>query len=202
MGSQAAAKNRAVGLLAAILTLAMAQTATASKGVAIDLGRIEIEQKLSPGGSYRLPVMGVRNPGTDTTSYELAASPVEVDGREAPPADWFHFSPARLTLKPKEARAVKVRLELPTGADPGDYIALVGPQIITKGSGAQVGAAAASRVTFTVEPATWLQAEWLKLKTFFSEHAPGSYVLPLVLLLALLAYRIRSRFAFRVERRA
>jgi hypothetical protein len=174
----------------------------AARGVAIDLGRIEIEQKLTPGGSYRLPVMGVRNPGTETTSYVLKASPVEVEEREAPPVDWFHFSPAKLTLKPNQTRPVKVRLELPTGAHPGDYVALVGPQIVAEGDGAQVGAAAASRVTFSVEPATWLQAEWLKIKTFFSDHAPWSYVVPFVLLLALLAYRIRSRFAFRIERRA
>jgi hypothetical protein len=176
--------------------------ARADRGVAIDLGRIEIEQKLTPGGSYQLPMMGVRNPGTETTSYALMASPVEVKGRKAPAAGWFHFSPAKLTLESMETRAVKVRLELPAGADPGDYVALVGPQIVTKGSGAQVGAAAASRVTFAVEPASALEAYWLKVKTFFSDHAPWSYVVPLVLLLALLAYRIRSRFAFRIERRA
>jgi hypothetical protein len=202
MGNRASAKRQVAGLLAAVLSLAVTHTAAASKGVAIDLGRIEIEQKLTPGGSYRLPLMGVRNPGTEATMYELKASPVEVDGRKAPPAGWFHFSPAKLMLKPKETRSVKVRLELPTGADPGDYIALVGPQIATNGSGAQVGAAAASRVTFSVEPATTLGAYWLKVKTFFSDHALWSYVVPLVLLLALLAYRIRSRFAFRIERRA
>jgi hypothetical protein len=184
------------------LAVAAPVSAQASRGVAIDLGRIEIQQKLTPGGSYRMPLMGVRNPGTETTSYELQASPLVLEGREAPPKAWFHFSPARLTLKANETRAVKVRIDLPTGAHPGDYVALVGPQIVSKGGGAQVGAAAASRVTFTVEPATWLQAEWLKVKTFFADHAPWSYVVPLVLLLALAAYRVRRRFAFRIERRA
>lgn len=197
-----AALKSAAFLLVGLTLLVWTSAAEASRGVAIDLGRIEIKQKLTPGGSYRLPVMGVRNPGTETTTYELKASPFAVEGRSAPPESWFHFSPARLTLEPKETQAVKVRIDLPTGADPGDYLALVGPQIVTKESGAQVGAAAASRVTFTVEPATWLQAEWLKLKTFFSDHAPWSYVPPLVLLFSLLAYRIRSRFAFRIERRA
>jgi hypothetical protein len=193
---------KVLSLFAVLTLLALPGTATASKGVAIDLGRIEILQNLTPGGSYRLPVMGVRNPGTETSSYELKASPLEIEGRQAPPGEWFHFSPRKLTLKPKQTQAVKVRIDLPTGADPGNYVALVGPQIVTKGRGAQVGAAAASRVTFSVEPATALEAYWLKLKTFFSDHAPWSYVVPLVLLLALLAYRIRSRFAFRIERRA
>jgi hypothetical protein len=188
-------------VLAAVAVGVGTPSALASKGVAIDLGRVEIQQKLTPGGSYRLPVMGVRNPGTETTSYELKASPLLLKGRDAPSESWFRFSPARLTLKPKETRAVKVRIDLPTRADPGNYVALVGPQIVTNGSGAQVGAAAASRVTFSVEPATTLGAYWLKLKTFFSDHAPWSYVVPLVFLLALLAYRIRSRFAFRIERR-
>lgn len=184
--------------------LALAAPAHASQGVAIDLGRIDIQQKLTPGGSYRLPTMGVRNPGTEKTTYELKASPLVMKGKDEPPQGWFHFSPGKLTLRPQETRAVKVRIDLPTGANPGDYVALVGPQIVTKGSGAQVGAAAASRVTFTVEPATWLQAEWLKLKTFFSDRAPWSYVVPFVLLLSFLVWRMRRRFTFalRVERRA
>jgi hypothetical protein len=184
--------------------LATVTPAGASRGVAIDLGRVDIQQDLTPGGSYRLPTMGVRNPGTEKTSYELKASPLLMKGRDAPAESWFHFSPSKLTLKPGQTQAVKVRIDLPTGADPGDYVALVGPQIVTKGRGAQVGAAAASRVSFTVEPATWLQAEWLKIKTFFSDRAPWSYVLPFLLLLSLLAWRLRRRFSFalRVERRA
>jgi hypothetical protein len=181
--------------------LLAASPAVASRGVAIDLGRIDIQQKLTPGGAYRLPTMGVRNPGTETTDYELKASPLEMKGRRAPPESWFHFSPSRLTLKPKESTAVRVRIQLPTGADPGKYIALVGPQIVTKGRGAQVGAAAASRVTFTVEPASLLQAYWLKLKTLFSDHAPWSYLIPALLLATLLGWRIRRRFSFRIEKR-
>jgi hypothetical protein len=185
-----------------LVVLGVAAPAYGSRGVAIDLGRIAIEQKLTPGGSYRLPTMGVRNPGTETTSYELHASPVQVEGREAPPPEWFHFSPSKLTLKPRQTRAVRIRIDLPTGADPGDYIALVGPQIVTKGSGAQVGAAAASRVTFSVEPASALEAYWLKLKTFFGDHMPWSGLIPALVLLSLLAWRVRTRFALRIERRA
>lgn len=193
---------RLISLLGAfVVTVAAAPAVAASTGVAIDLGRITIQQNLTPGGSYRLPTMGVRNPGTETTSYELKASPLEIDGREPSPASWFSFSPARLTLKPNGTRAVKVRIDLPTGADPGDYVALVGPQIVTKGSGAQVGAAAASRVTFTVEPATTLHAWWLKAKTLFRNHAPWSWLLPLLIAVAAAVSQTRSRFSFRVERR-
>lgn len=190
------------GSLAVGLLLALPAAATASKGVAVDLGRIEIDQQLTPGGSYRLPVMGVRNPGTERTSYELHASGLQLGGRDAPPENWFRFSPARLTLAPGESRPVKIRIELPTGADPGDYAALVGPQIVANGSGAQVGAAAASRVTFSVEPASSLQAWWLELKTLVGDNAPWSWLVPVLALSTLLAWRVRSRFAFRIERRA
>ena len=182
--------------------LAAAETALSSQGAAIDLGRIEIQQTLTPGGAYRLPVMGVRNPGTEQTRYELHASALRIKGRSAPPEAWFHFSPSRLTLKPSETRPVNVRIELPTNAEPGDYAALVGPQIVTTGRGAEVGAAAASLVTFSVEPANWLQAQWLRVKTLFGDNAPWSWLLPVTALMALLAWRLRSRFAFRIERRA
>ena len=189
-------------IIGGLLLPALTGTATASRGVAIDLGRIEIQQRLTPGGAYRLPVMGVRNPGTERTRYELHASALKLEGRDAPPEEWFHFSPARLTLRPGETRRVRIRIELPTGASPGDYAALVGPQILTKGPGAQVGAAAASRVTFTVEPATWLQARWLKLKAFLADSTPWWWLVPTVALLAMLGRRLRSRFAVRIERRS
>jgi hypothetical protein len=186
-----------------VLVLAVAAApAAADRGVSLDLGRIEIEQRLTPGGSYRLPVFGVRNPGTEITSYRMGASAVESEDAEAPPESWFEFEPRQLTLKPGETRPVQARLVLPTDADPGDYVALVGAQIVTEGSGAQVGAAAAARTTFTVEPATTLQAWWLKLKTFLGDAAPWSWLVPALALLALLTFFVRKRFSLTVARRA
>jgi hypothetical protein len=40
---------------------------------------------------------------------------------------------------------------------------LLGALIVTEGKGGQVGAAAASRLSFTVEPASTLEAVWLML---------------------------------------
>src|SRR5687768_4796726 len=71
------ALRRAAGLVAgsALLLLSAGPTA-ASSGVSVDLGRIEITQQLSPGAAYTLPALGVRNPGTERTSYVMVASPV------------------------------------------------------------------------------------------------------------------------------
>ena len=63
---------------------------------------------------------------------------------------------------------MQARLSLPTGADPGDYEGLLAAQIVTEGEGAQVGAAAAAKMTFEVESATLLGAYWHKLSTWFS----------------------------------
>lgn len=179
-----------------------ASAALATKGVSVDLGRIAIEQRLTPGGSYRLPMLGVRNPGTELTSYRMGASAVASDGAEAPPEDWFEFSPRQLTLRPRETKPVRIRINLPTDAEPGDYIALVGAQIVSQGGGAQVGAAAAARTTFTVEPASLLQAWWLKLKTFFGDHGPWSWLVPVLVAVAILVRIFGRRFSFRVERRS
>lgn len=193
-----------LGALGAVVCAAAAAAppARATSGVAIDLGRIEIAQALTPGGSYRLPTIGVRNPGTEVTHYRLRAGPVESGDAKAPPQGWFTFEPAQLTLEPGETRAVRARITLPPGSDPGDYIALVGAEIVADGGGARVGAAAATRLTFTVEPANALQAWWLRITRLFGDHAPWSYVAPLLAALAVLLRQLRGRFTFRVERRA
>lgn len=188
-------------LLAACLLAAGATPATADRGVALDIGRIDVRQDLTPGGSYRLPVLGVRNPGDERTSYRMVVSPVADERRESPREEWFEFSPAELTLDPGETQAVNARITLPSGADPGDYIALVGPQIVAEAAGAQVGAAAAARLTFTVEPASLLEAWWLKVKRFFSDNTPWTWLVPSLLAFAALVALVGRRFSFRVERR-
>src|SRR4029079_2433405 len=119
-GEPVAMRARLLLVPVAVAALALVPAAAASTGVAIDLGRVTVRQSLTPGGSYELPTIGVRNPGTETTTYVLRASPVELEGHAAPPSGWFSFAPARLTLEPGATRAVRVRIALPTGADPGD----------------------------------------------------------------------------------
>jgi hypothetical protein len=185
-----------------LVALAGAAPSQASKGVRIDIGRIVVEQDLSPGGSYRLPVIGISNPGTETTTYRMGAGYVEGEKRRRPAENWFRFSPRQFTLAPEKTQAVTARLELPTGADPGDYAALIQATIVSDTRGAQVGAAAAARLTFTVEPSSWLQAWWLKVKTWLSDRAPWSWLVPALVLSAILVWLIQRRFAFRIERRA
>lgn len=199
---------RSTASVAALVLAAAGSTAlgvgaaAADRGVALDLGKVEIAQVLTPGGGYRLPPVGVRNPGDEATTYRMTVSSVQGQHGIPVPAAWFEFEPRELTLAPGQTEKVEARLSLPTGADPGDYETLVAAQIVTEGKGAQVGAAAAARVIFEVESATLLGAYWHKLSTWFEENAPWTWIAPLALASLFGAWQLRRRFSLRVERRA
>ncbi len=172
----------------------------AGKAVSIDVGSIAVREQLVPGGEYRLPTFGVRNPGTESTSYVLDVSYVE--GQEAlrPPVEWFSFSPSTLTLGVGESRAIETTLEIPTDAEPGEYAALIGPQIAADGGGATVGAGAAARLSFTVQPSSALDA-WLRMLWRFLMENPWIWIVVLLAVAAGVLWFLRKRFRFSVQRR-
>ena len=177
-----------------------AAPAAAGKAVSIDVGSIAIREQLLPGGVYHLPTFGVRNPGTETTSYEISVS--YVDGQQAlrPPEEWFSFDPGTLTLGIEASRAVETTLRIPIDAEPGDYAALIGPQIVSEGSGPQVGAGAAARLTFTVQPSSAFDAWLRQILRFLAEH-PWVWIGALIAVLAVMVLLLRRRFSITVARR-
>jgi hypothetical protein len=181
--------------------LVSANAASADRGVALDLGRLDIAQVLTPGGSYRLPPVGVRNAGDEVTTYRMVVSSVEGQGDAPVPEEWLDFAPREVTLKPGETKNVESRLSLPTGADPGDYEGLLAAQIVTEGGGTQVGAAAAAKMTFEVESATLLGAWWHRLSTWLSDNAPWSWLVPAALAMLLVAWQVSRRFSLQVVKR-
>ena len=185
---------------AALLGAAPA-AAVASTGVSIDVSRIDVAEVLAPGGEYRLPTFGVRNPGTESTSYRLVVTYIDGQAEASPPESWFAFEPGDLTLEPEQSRAVLTRLTVPPDATPGQYSALIGPQIATTGEGAQVGAAAAVRLTFTVGESDGLEA-WLRMIGRFISENPWVLALGGLLLLLVVIRYLRRRFEFQVARRA
>jgi hypothetical protein len=187
-----------LGLGAALVS--SAAPVFASKAVSIDVGTIAIRELLVPGGEYRLPTFGVRNPGTEPTSYVIAVS--YVDGQEAlqPPADWFTFSPASFSLDVGASQRVDTRLAIPTDAEPGDYTALVGPQIVGTGTGASVGAGAAARLSFTVQPSSAFDAFLRQLFRFLAQN-PWILVGAGLVLLLIVLWLLRRRFSISISRR-
>ena len=189
---------RLVPILLAGAALLGAAPAAASTGVSIDLARIDVSETLDRGGRYDLPTFGVRNPGTERTSYTLEVSYIDGQRARRPSSSWFEFTPANLTLRPGDSRAVLTRLRIPRGAEPGDYSALIGPRIVTGKKGAQVGAAAAARLTFTVKPSSALAAWWRWLRGL----DPLVFAAPMLLLAAAGIARFGRRFSITVARRA
>ena len=189
-------------LLGLAVLLLSAGTASAERGVALDLGKVEIAQALTPGGRQRPLAAGRRpHPWDDRTTCRMVVSSVAGQSRAPVPESSVHFSPGEVTLGPGQTRKVQPRLSLPTGADPGNYEGLLAAQIVTGGAGTQVGAAAAAKLTFEVESTTLLGAWWHKLSTASTEHAPWTWLGPAVLASALVASQLRRRFSFRVEKR-
>ena len=191
-------------LAAVFLGLAPAALVHADIGVAIDVGKIAVDQRLSKGGSYQLPVIGVRNPGTEAATYEMGVSHLQGQPERPAPEDWFTFSPNRFTLEPGATQPVRVALAIPTDAGPDDYAVLLQARIAPSGEGAQVGAAAASPLTFTVKPSTILEAWLLRGQRTVADWSPWSFVLP-ALVAGVVAVRWlghRYRLGLRLERRS
>jgi hypothetical protein len=193
-------------LVATILTLAGATLcgaapAFASQAVSIDVGRIDVSDALAPGGQYKLPAFGVRNPGTESTTYRIVVS--YVDGQEAgqPSQAWFSFSPAELTVGPGESRPVTASISLPPNADPGPYEALIGPEIVSTGIGAQVGAGAAAHLTFTVAQSSAFDGFMRWIGRTIGQNPWLLAVVGLAVIVVVL-WSLRRRFSFTVSRRA
>ena len=187
-------------LASAAVVIAGVTPAGASTGVSIDVGAIAITEVLQSGEEYRLPTFGVRNPGTEPTNYAIVVSYMADQPEKRPPAEWFTFSPASLSLDAGQSKPVSARITVAPGAEPGEYLALIGPRIDANGEGAQVGAAAAAKLTFTVEPSTWIEGALRWLWRFVVDNPVVVAVVALVLLLVVLRF-VRRRFAFSVARR-
>jgi hypothetical protein len=189
-------------LLAAVLGLRPA-TIEADRGVGVNLGRIDIEDRLSPGGGYNLPTLGVINTGDEAGEYEVVITYQHDQRQERPSQDWFAFQPQRFLLEAGRTQNVRILLTVPTGADAGDYFAFIEAHPAAEESGVSVGVAAATKLTFTVKPSGWLQAQQVRLNRWIDDSQPWSYLIPGAILLvgALLTLRRFFRIGLRIERR-
>ena len=187
--------------LAGVALFGAAPAVAASTGVSIDVGSIAVSEILVPGEAYTLPTFGVRNPGTEPTTYRVVVTSVDGQTAAAPAESWFAFEPGELTVGPGESKAIRTRLVVPPDAAPGDYAALIGPQILSQGGGAQVGAAAAAKLTFSIAESTGPGA-WLRMLGRFLTENPWIVGIAALVLLYLAARFMRRRFTFNVARRA
>ncbi|MFZ4810714.1 MAG: hypothetical protein ACOYL9_05160 [Ilumatobacteraceae bacterium] len=133
---------------------ALPSTALAQAGVGIDPGKINGLPPIETDAPTSVAVT-VRNPGSGSASFQMLAQPL--NGEPELPIDptWFSFEPATFDLDGGEAQEIQVTFTVPDGTNAGDYLALVTAQLILgepETSGAQVGAAVATKLYFTVPP--------------------------------------------------
>ena len=140
------------GLLAAG---ALPSTVIAQAGVGIDPGEIAGLAPIEADTATTVAVT-VRNPGTASASYQMLAQPLSGEEELPPDPAWFGFEPATFDIDGGAAQEVQVTFAVPDGTAAGDYLALVTAQLVLgepETSGAQVGAAVATKLYFTVPPA-------------------------------------------------
>ncbi len=191
-------KKIAVLFLAALLLAPL--FAFARVGVGVNLGKIELDEPLKPGGIYNFPSLGVINTGDEAGDYEVAVTYHQDQPQLRAAQEWFSFSPSQFHLEAGESQSVAVKLNLPMKVKPGDYFCyLEAHPIIKAGPGTTIGVAAATKTYFTVAPANIWQAIYYKASSYFAMYAPWSYVVLAVVITAIIIAIIRKFFAFKIN---
>ncbi len=137
-----------------------------------------VEEKLLPGAIYTLPAFTILNTGDEAGEYDVGVSYVEKQPELKPPESWFNFSPKKFHLEPGGIQVIDIKLNLAINAPPGEYFALVeGRPLKTAAAGVSViGIAAASKLYFTVLPASTLSGLYYKIKSLWNLYYPWPLV--------------------------
>lgn len=189
-------------LLGAIFLLAVLPlTSNARLGVGVGSGKIQVDGKLKPGGFYELPLLPVLNTGDIPANYALGIEYNETQPEKRPEKTWFEFRPATFHLEPGKVQPVKIIVNIPIKAIPGDYFAYLEahPVASPEAGVTSVGIAAASKLYFTVAPANFLQGVYYKLSFLFQKYTPWSWVVLGILFLIILITTFKSKFNLQIS---
>ena len=153
------ASHRLIGALAALAVAVVALVglsggAGADVGVGITARTINLSQPVPAGQMAKSTGVYVVNTGSQTGSIHTRVADLEHTKRHAVPASWVTFTPSTVTLAAKKGTVIPFTVTVPHDAIRGDYqtdLVATGTSADTNsGTGSQVGAAAATRFTFTV----------------------------------------------------
>jgi hypothetical protein len=179
-------------VLALLFTAATGSgTSAGDSGIAITVGKIAVSEGLKPGGRYDLPSVGVINTGTKRQAYELTVDYIDGQTEKRPSPRWIEFAPRSFVLDAGEAQTVRIHLELPTGADPGDYFAYIQAQS-TNSLDQSIQAAVATKLSFSVKSTNWFDAQKTRINRWLDGASPWPQVL-VIASLAAVALRIASK---------
>ena len=152
------------------------QTALAKIGVGVGLGKVQIDEELSPGGIYKLPTLPVLNTGDEAGEYKVEVTYLSDQPELRPDASWFSFTPQSFPLDAGGSQLVDVSLSLPVDTRPGNYFAFLEAHPVARGEGVTIGVAAATKLNFTVKPSGVLGAAIERIRSLLENNAPTSYI--------------------------
>ena len=186
-------------ILLVLISFFLTSIALAGIGVGVNLGKIEIDEPLKPGGIYNFPSIGVINTGDEPGDYELEITYHQDQPQLRPAQEWFSFNPSSFHLEPGQSQSVAIKLSLPVKTRPGDYFAyLEAHPVIKAGPGTTIGVAAATKTYFSVVPANIWQAIIWRISSFFTMYAPWTYVALAIVIGAIIIVIFRKFFAFKI----
>lgn len=187
-----------VAALAAALTLALPAAASATVGVASDLGRITLKEPVYAGQRVVLPAIAITNSGTEASDYRMFA----LRDSGASPGDpaWFTFEPETMRLGPKQKASVRTVMTLPPDLAAGEYRVILVARPIAPPGAAQFNIAAGPRMRITVQQGSWWTTAWYGGAAAMQRGAPWSYLgavalVALAVALAVGAMRARGQRA-------
>jgi len=188
-----------LALLAIVAAGLGTRDAFAGPGVGVNVANIEVSDLLKPGGGYTLPPVGVINTGDQPGDYEVYVTYLHDQPERRPSQPWFEFQPRRFFLEPNQTQRVGIRVELPSGATPGDYFAFIEARPVVDTEGVSIGVAAATKLSFTVQPSSWLAAQRLHVSRLLRDLEPWSYLIEGLILAGALVYAARRYSPVRVR---
>lgn len=191
--------KKTVALAAGTLALfvLLAPVLTAERGVGVTLGEIAVNEDVKPGGQYYLPQIGVLNTGSTAEDYRLGLAFL-TNRRELRPAEsWISFDPPIVRIEPGASQMVDIKLEVPTSAKPGDYFVLLEATVGDESTDTML-AGAATKLTFTVAPSSWLDAQVTRINRWLDEASPWPGLAAIGLLLAVVLRWSSGRVRFRL----
>lgn len=146
-----AASTTAAAVVAAV---AGAPAAEAKIGTGVGAAPIALSAPARAGSSYSLPSLWVVNTGDEPAVYRVAVGPSSSGKKMAGvPRGWVKIGRDGFNLTPGEGTWVPLSLQVPADAAAGRYEAnLVAGTLRQNSGGAGLGAAAATRLQFTVTP--------------------------------------------------
>jgi hypothetical protein len=150
------------------------KTASAKVGVGVNVGKIQVDEKLKAGMIYKLPPITVINTGDEPAEYGVSVAYHQEQSEIRPRTEWFMFSPIKFKLEPGKGQLVETKINLPLTVAPGNYFAYLEghPLVVTANGNTSVGVAAAAKLYFTVVPANIFYGVYYKVISFFKVYAP------------------------------